>query len=280
MSNPLPGMYEVSGEVYDSWTYLRTSRLKKALTSWAHFHHAETEPSEDTAALFIGRAAHLACFEPERFAKDYLIVPKIDGRTKEGKAARAELDLDPRPKLNAAEAAEIAAWTRAVMDHPVAGKIVRLPAKTEVSVAWVDERTGIECKGRIDRLAPRKSGYLIVDLKTAQSAAPRQFAADAIKYGYDLQAAQYVDGLRAATGAEEIGFLWIVVEKTAPYVVEVYSATDPDTSPDFMTNGRYRRDRLMAELVKCLATGIYPGYSDGSKPVPLRVPAYAIEDTQ
>jgi len=275
---PMPGLHkDVPEAVYAQWQALRTSHLKNALKSWRHFRHAETTPSEDTDALILGRAAHCAAFEPARYAADFVVYKKIDGRTKEGKEQAEQIKAETRTVLTEDEAGEIAQWCKALREHQQAGKIMAMPGDSEVSFVWSDEKTGVLCKGRIDRLIRRKGGLLIVDLKTAESAQPDRFAKDAIKYGYGIQAAQYVDGLRAATGEANIGFVWVVVEKKAPYVVEVYSATDPDTQPDFLTNGRVLRDRLLRELVECRNTGVYPSYTDGSRITPLRVPAYAIE---
>lgn len=275
MPTPMPGIYRgVKSDDYQKWEAVRTSHLKAALDSWYHFRRAETVPSEDTASLIFGRAAHCAAFEPAEYAAGFWVPPKADGRTKEGKEAKAEYAKDPRTQLSADDASEIADMVAALRNDKDAGKVLRQPGESEVSMVWADTKTGLVCKGRIDRLIPRKNGYIVVDLKTAADASPNGFARSAIGYGYDIQAAQYVSGLRACTGAAEIGYLWLVVEKKTN-AVAVYSATDAQTSPDFLTNGARRRDRLMAGLVECRKTGLYPGYTDSI--VPLRVPAYSIE---
>ena len=272
---PAPGIYKgVPSPEYQDWPALRTSHLKAALRSWYHFRRAETVPSEDTDSLILGRATHCAAFEPSEYAKEFWCPPKVDGRTSEGKAAKAEYAKDPRVQLTAEDSADIAAMVTALRNHADAGKILALPGDSEVSMVWNDVRSGLTCKGRIDRLITRKSGMVIVDLKTAADASPNGFARSAIGYGYDIQAAQYVDGLRACTGIDEIGFVWLVVEKKTN-AVAVYSATDAQSQPDFLTNGRHRRDRLMRGLVECRKSGNYPGYTDRIEP--LRVPAYSIE---
>ena len=281
----MPGIHRgVDYKTYAAWPALRPSHLKEALSSWEKFRHAETsEEGEPTEDMVFGTQVHTALWEPARFAEEYACGPDKAKNTIEWKRAQ-EATTKTLIKPVAADGKpcwrDLVGMTEAIRRHQTASKIVALPGESEVCIVWACPLTGEVRKCRIDRLIKRRNGFLIVDYKSTRSAHPRKFAQQVNELGYDVSAADYVDAVRSATGAEEIGFVWIAGEKDAPYACEVYSATDPDSSPDFLTNGRARRDRLMRGLVECRKTGIYPGYSDGSKPVPLRVPAYAIEDTQ
>lgn len=274
---PAPGLHRnVHEDVYGAWPALRTSTLKAALSSWRHFRSAEMFYQEPTDAMLAGRALHLACFEPDRFASEVAERPTFSGTG--ARAARAEFDSANADKiiLSASAMQEVSEWARAIRADATAAKVLVLPAESEVSMVWADAKTGIECKGRMDRLIRTPGGYLIVDVKSAVDASPRKFAAAAMSLGYDLQAAQYVDGLLSVVGDAPVSFLWIVVEKSAPWNVCVYDASEPECEPDMLTNGRMRRDRLLAGLLKCRKTGLYPGYVDGI--TPLRVPHWAIEE--
>ena len=77
-------------------------------------------------------------------------------------------------------------------------------------------------------------GSLIVDLKTTMDASPDAFARTAANFNYPLQAAYYVDGLQAAGIASPdavTSFVFLVVEKTPPYGVAVYTLPEDAIEP-------------------------------------------------
>jgi len=278
---PAPGIYRgVDYATYAAWPALRPSHLKEALSSWAHFRHAETaEESDPTDEMIFGTQVHAALWEPARFHAEFACGPdeaKNSVIWKEAQKATTKTLIKPFAADGKPCWRDLVGMTNAIRKHPVASKIVSLPGESEVCIVWNCSITGEPRKCRIDRLIKRANGYLIVDYKSTRNASPRKFASQAHELGYDVSAADYVDAVRSATGAEEVAFAWIAGEKDAPYVCAVYSSTDAATSPDFLTNGRRRRDRLMRGLAECRKTGVYPGYSD--KIEPLRVPAYGIED--
>ena len=82
----------------------------------------------------------------------------------------------------------------------------------EKVVIWIDEKTGAMCKGKLDLFLPRK----IVDIKTTgvwQVESEEAFLKSVFKYGYDRQAAMYMDG------SDKPQFQFIAVKKTKPYTV-------------------------------------------------------------
>ena len=75
---------------YDQIPAVRRSALWEIRKSPAHYKWAVENPSEDTPALKMGRAIHMAVLQPEEFPDTYAVMPDgIDRRTKEGKAAWA-----------------------------------------------------------------------------------------------------------------------------------------------------------------------------------------------
>lgn len=52
----------------------------------AHFKYQQSEQRKPTPAMIIGSAVHCATLEPEAFNERYIVAPKIDKRTKDGKA--------------------------------------------------------------------------------------------------------------------------------------------------------------------------------------------------
>jgi len=277
LPNPNTGIYDVPFNTYRTWKAVNGSTLKQALKSWAHYRHAELFPSDSTTDdLEFGKAFHLVTLEPGRAADLIVCEPEGDGRFKEVKEARAKFRETLSPEsivLSAKDKADLSLMAASLRMNADAAAILNRPGKNEQSMIWTDAKTGLDCKGRVDRIVETKTALLIVDIKTANDASPEKFARDAIRLGYDISAAHYVEGYRAIVApAKPIEFVWIVIEKDAPYAVSVYRAGEPECEPDMLTHGRVRRARLLKELAACRKAGIYPGYTKAMQP--LRVPAW------
>jgi hypothetical protein len=103
-----------------------------------------------------------------------------------------------------------------------------------------------------------------VDLKTTTDASPAAFARSVATFRYHVQASHYLSGLH---GAER--FVFIAVEKTAPYAVAVY-----ELDAAAMAAGDELRQRDMRMIADCRATGEWPGYSDDCQT--LSLPKWAL----
>ena len=126
----------------------------------------------------------------------------------------------------------------------------------EKSFFWTDEKTGIKCKCRPDSFGKIKDQYVCVDLKTTTNAETQAFMRDSMKFGYDIQAAHYCDGLEAEYG-KPFSFVFVAQEKTAPYLVNVLQADDY-----FIASGKEVKDALLGKYKECLEKDEYPGYMD------------------
>ncbi len=82
----------VSNEQYHGdRTAVSSTRLKGALISGQHFL-AGLDDGESTEAMLFGSVLHARLLEPHCFDADYMGVPKVSARTKEGKKARSALE--------------------------------------------------------------------------------------------------------------------------------------------------------------------------------------------
>lgn len=151
----------------------------------------------------------------------------------------------------------------AVMAHPVAGAIFSRAGEAEQSLYWIDDDTGITCRGRIDWLLPNA----IVDLKSAANAAPAKWSRNLVDFGYALQSAWYTDGLAAITG-ERLPFVHVVVEKEPPHLVAVYQVDH-----EALAYGAERAAEARRLFAECESSGQWPGYSSEIELVSL--PAWA-----
>jgi hypothetical protein len=182
--------------------------------------------------------------------------------------------IGDREILTAEEIEQAEAVRESVMSHPIAGKLLTPGSGVaELSCYWKDPETGVQCRARPDFW--RHDG-LIVDLKTCIDASPEGFSKSIHNWRYHVQHAFYVDGVTSAVSAQlqrptdgpvmpaPTGFVFVAVEKTAPYAVGVYML-----DPQSVEIGRreYRED--LAKYAECQRTGEWPAYSLKIEPISL-----------
>ena len=144
------------------------------------------------------------------------------------------------------------AMAAAVRAHPIA-RVLLLAGRPEQTLIWQCPTTGVWCRAKADWL--RTDG--IVDLKTAESAAPEALSKSAHSYGYTIQAAFYLRGFRLLNldARRDPYFVHVSVEKEPPHLVHVHQLTERA-----ITYG----DRLVSQALEiyrdCTASGNWPGY--------------------
>lgn len=249
---PPPGIYpDIPHDVYHSMhDYVSNSYLSRLNKCPA----AAKVPQEETPALLLGRAVHCYVLEGEdEFFKNFCVAPEVKKRTNGGKAAWAEFCAANPGKdvITSAEMQTLVAMRESVYQHPFA-RMILAEGISEQTVLWTDANTGIKCKCRPDRIPSNGAGVL-VDLKTTGDAGERGFLHSVVNYGYARQAAFYLDGYNAATGADADAFIFIAVEKVAPYRVEIY-----ELDPEFIEWGRMDYQRLLQIELQCREQKQYP----------------------
>jgi len=148
-----------------------------------------------------------------------------------------------------------------IFECEAASQILSLPGREELTILWTHTATGVECKSRVDRLLRHPElGYVAVDLKTTSCArpgtTPGDFGYDAAKYGYDRQAAFYLEAL-AEAGIPTDYFLILAVEKSPPYSVVPYLVGHEALEP-----GRAEMLSALRTFRQCQVEGQWPGYTD------------------
>jgi hypothetical protein len=246
-------------EEYARWPGLRSSYLREFRRSPLHARHKALYPPQPSAALELGNATHTAILEPELFEQRYACAPKIDRRFSEGKAAWAAFQREHGHK----QILEEKEWTAAlgmrdaIWRQPWAQALLAGRGATELSVRWEDPELGAPCQARIDRFVADFDGVATVcDLKSAADAGRDAFRAAIERFGYGLQAAFYLDGLAAAASPHFRQWMWIAVEKTAPYAAALYVADD-----EILDEGRRLYRTAIAAHLECERSGFWPGYS-------------------
>jgi len=238
---------------------------RSPLHYWARYLDPNRVITEPTPAMTIGSAVHTHVLELDQWDSHYAIAPEsIDRRTKMGKAEWEVFTTAAtgRTVLSRADADLVMRMGHAVFAHPAAAMLLALPGKAETTHMWTDEATGLQCKCRPDWLTD--DGRLIVDLKTTEDASPRGFARSIAQWRYHTQASWYLDGVQQSTGTRPEQFLFLCVEKKAPYACAVYAA-----DADMIAAGAQTAARDLDVLATCKAANAWPGYSDQIEPISL-----------
>ena len=254
-----PGIYAgLSNAAYHAGPGVSKSQLDKLAKSpfhyWSHYLSLKRVSTYETPAMRFGTAVHTAILEPELFA-GWVVMPDVDGRTKEGKAAKA-LALEEAASrgvevIPADDYEKVAAIAVSFSRHTHLATFLDT-GHAELSVYWNDPDTGILCRCRPDWLAPD----CVLDLKTTEDASPRVFQRSAYGWRYWVQAAFYLDGL-AANGIDGRSFIFAAIEKSEPYACAGYAASEA-----MIAAGREEYRRLLRTLRQCHDDDHWPGYSE------------------
>lgn len=171
------------------------------------------------------------------------------------------------PVVTESELTMIDAMAESVMAHPTARMLFERPGNAEVSV--FDEYLGVKRRGRFDYLPT--DGGIAVDLKTSLDASVRGFAKSAVAFGYHIQRGHYLDILSRL--GREADMLFVVVEKSAPYLTAVHRLND-----QFAEMGQAEALEAVDVYRRCVESDVWPGYPD--EITEIQPPMYAIYDYQ
>ncbi len=223
----------------------------------AIFHHERTNPSPSTDAMERGTAAHTLVLGTGP------AIVEVDADSWRTKAAREEADeirANGGIPLLPPDYERVHAMASALRAHPLANRLLDPDhGSPEVSLYWPDDETGVPLRCRLDWLPERTDRRMVVpDYKTARSADPAQIARSVATYGYHMQAAWNLDGVRATGWAEDPAFVLIVQETTAPYLVTVV-----EIATEALDIGRRLNRHAISIYDRCVRTGHWPGHAEG-----------------
>jgi hypothetical protein len=267
---PAPQPLPKNDEEYFALEAFSASGAKLLLKSPAHFRADRLRPHAPTPAMQIGTLTHRLILEPEK-TPGYAL-KTWDARTKEGKARAAEVAEQGLVVIDEDIERDLLGMRASVMQHATAGDLVRACVEREVPIVWDDLAYGIKCKAKLDALAVEEmfDTTVIVDLKTAVDASPKGFARAVANFSYHIQAAHYAAGLELARG-KKARFVFVVVEKVAPYAVGVYTLDEAALSA-----GRRSLTRAKMLYAQAIATNQWPAYGDALQT--LSLPSWVEQD--
>jgi len=248
MTELTPGIYEnIPHDVYRGWHAMNYSRLKTLDKSVDEFVYEMQFERKASDAMILGSAVDTLVHEPHLFDDAFAVMPDVNLRTKDGKAARDAFveAAGGRTVIDSGAHQTAMLIANAVKEHSVSASFLA-NGKPQVCVVWHDAETRILCKARLDWLMPNR----ISDLKVVgRGVDADDFARSMIDFGYHIQAALYSDGLAAVTG-KHLPFTFVVASSSPPHRVKVY-----EVEPETLAAGRYCYRRALHTYQACKNSG-------------------------
>lgn len=252
---PVKGVYKVIDDDYHAFKAgVNSTSIKAASISLAHYnsvaHPDENAPVSGRPDYFtFGSAFHAYMLDKEEFNKSFIVKPKVDMRTKEGKAWKAE--NAHRSILTTEDMYKIKKMAENVYASDYWNHFTDGEYYTELAMFWVCELSGMQCKSKVDLLSPM---YGILDLKTTgKTITDREIYFGYKNYKYQIQEAHYVAGLRACIPSFSESFTLGWVEKAAPYSTRASRLEDASR-----TNAESEYKQLMVDIAYANQNNSYP----------------------
>ena len=188
----------------------------------------------------LGDALHALLLEPERLDTEYFLADRMPPSAN----PPTEEELARRIWLSARDCRALAAMQRAVLSYarePLADWLRE--GRRELSIYW-SEADGSRWKARPDCFGED----VLLEFKTSQDPRARAFAKVRRHFGYDLQAAHYLEAVERLTGQPR-RFLYVAVESVRPHSVWVHEMT-----PDELATARANLARLKVRYREAAAS--------------------------
>ena len=210
---------DMTNEDYHARPEISSSDVKAvASKSLAHW---KGKVWKDSSAFALGSAVHALVLEAE---KNLVIRGPEDRRGNKWKVDKLAADIDGKILLTEGDYDLAQAIAAPLINHEVVKGFISQPDfVAEGSFFATDPVTNVKIKCRPDGFVP--SSGVVFDIKTTRDASPDGFPREIRSYNYDLQAAFYLRCLRAA-GYDANTFIFVCVEKEAPYAVCLHALTD------------------------------------------------------
>lgn len=259
-----PGVYHLSDDDYFADPVpggsLSSSGARRLLppSCPALFKYEQDNPRPPKREFDLGHAAHKLVLGA---GPDIVEVEANDWRTNAAKAQRDEIRAAGGVPLLTADYQTVHAMADALRRHKIASAVLN-PERgaPEETLVWVDSATGSWCRCKLDWLPHRNGRRMVLpDYKTAVSANPEKFGRSAADLGYYQQAAWNLESAKALELAEDPHFVFIVQERTPPYLVTVC-----ELDADALRIGRHRNRKALQIFTECQTNDHWPGYADDS----------------
>ena len=229
----------LSNEDYHAHDAIGSTQLRYFMQSPAKFKASmdgKLKPKQ-SKEFDVGTYAHEIMLEGKlpRFMSDEAIIPaaiaewEAKNKGKQSKNIRGTKVYEDMVKQMEGEGKVILSTKNyqmledmheAFFNHPKAAAAVN-PAHGKPEVSFFTKWDGFEYKCRADFFGERKGKTYLVDYKTTSGGEFADIQRSLGKYGYDVQAAHYMDVVQDCVGKRPDVFIFIFQEKEPPYEVAV-----------------------------------------------------------
>ena len=230
------------------------SELKPMLISPAHYKTSKESVHEETDAMRLGTATHLAAFQLEHFHNEVCLSPKFDKRKTADKEAYERFIHENAGKivLPKDDYENCIGMAESLRSIPLFNTLTQY-GKPEVSI-FADYNATTRVKGRLDWV--NDTANFALDLKTIGKEASERNIMKAIRErGYDFQNAYYGELLKAGYKDRTFRFIFIFIESFAPYGVRFV-----EINPLNLLNKVNDIETCIRQLEAAKASGVWTGY--------------------
>lgn len=209
----------------------------------------EGKAKEKTFSLNVGTAVHIHILEPHKKDRIKNLADfGFEDRKKWQAIRKLESENPDWLFFSPKEYEQIQDMVTSVKLHDKALRLYASGTWSEVSLFWTEPKYGYDCKARCDTLNLEEN--YVVDLKTTKDS--KNFMKECVDFGYHIQAAFYLRGLKEVTG-KDFAWYWVAVDSNAPYFTYVYKATEKT-----LLCGELVVDEYMQKLNKCSSENSWP----------------------
>lgn len=209
---------QINSESYDLIDAMNYSGLKEFLISPAHYKHSITSQDDtDNPAFKIGRALHMAVFQPMVYENLWAVAPECDRRTTAGKLIWNSFQAENIGKevLTSQEADLILNMANTVKANQFFKDIVTPNNLNECGVYTNLWGSNIKC--RLDTFDPLDN--VIFDLKSIKvPPTAKAMRHEIFSRGYHIQSALYKEAVYAIT-KKMPKFIFGFIEKNKPHSI-------------------------------------------------------------
>jgi exodeoxyribonuclease VIII len=220
---------------------LSYSSLKEFAKSPAHYVEYLRRERKPTPAMAFGSLIHCLLLQPNEFGKQFIVMPNIDRRTKEGKALYESF-------LAQTEGKEIITEEQYEEANNLINKAIAEPHIADAiqgcnsfEKEWRAEINGLPFRGFFDG----EADDYILEVKTANDASHKTIINDFYNRSYHIQA-----GLYSHISGKPIKYL--LIETNAPYNISL-----ADVDPSFNQYGITQAVKLIEDFKSCMENNMF-----------------------
>lgn len=208
-----PGLHKgINPEQYHQDPAVSCTGIKRLLNSpldyWAFSpHNPERRDGKSSSALAAGSAFHCLLLEPDAFPSRFQVKEGVQTSRVPGFVGEGDFK-------------EMEAAIAAIRAMPRVSRLFT-EGEAEVTMVWDDPFTGVRCRCRHDYF--RQAHNMTVDYKTTTEVSEREIDRQLVRYGYHVQAAFYLDGMKALGLGDHQDFVFVFQQRDYPH--KVYATT-------------------------------------------------------